>query len=354
MGIEIDFLPVGDAACSGDAICVRYGNDLGGYTVHVVDGGFTSTTDSIIEHLNRHYAPLQQIDHVVVTHADGDHAAGLIDLLENFRVGALWMNRPWLYAADIIDHFHGNWTLEGLIAHFRDSCDKLVRLEEIAQRKRIPIYAALQGAQIGAFHVVAPSRERYISLLPKLDLSPKTYTKIALDWFTEAVQKAASLIRETWTGETLSDNPPATSASNETSVVQVANIGGHKIVLTGDVGPAGLSEAALYAQNLDMLQPHFIQIPHHGSRRNVTPSTLDSWLGTPLRDGTIQRGSAFCSAANDDPDHPRGKVVNAFTRRGYAVFVTKGQIISHRGGGVPPRDGWSNLTPMPFQSQVEE
>ena len=44
MGYEIDFLPVGDGARSGDAIALRYGNLEGTraeQTVVVIDGGFT-------------------------------------------------------------------------------------------------------------------------------------------------------------------------------------------------------------------------------------------------------------------------------------------------------------------------
>ena len=50
--------------------------------------------------------------------------------------------------------------------------------------------------------------------------------------------------------ETLDGNPPATSASNETSVVQMATFGDRRILLTADVGPDGLNEAAAYAEDV--------------------------------------------------------------------------------------------------------
>ena len=37
-GFEIEFLPVGETSCSGDAICVRYGSPETGYTINVIDG----------------------------------------------------------------------------------------------------------------------------------------------------------------------------------------------------------------------------------------------------------------------------------------------------------------------------
>ena len=352
-GFEIDFLPVGESACSGESICIRYGSAATGYHIHVVDGGYASTTETIIQHLANHYNQPKRIENVVLTHADGDHAPGLIGILETYEIGALWMNRPWLYAAEILHNFHCNWSLQGLIDHLRSEYSTLVTLEDIAIKKGIPIYSPLQGAQIGPFVVLAPSRARYVGIIPELDKSPLVYNKTAMDWFTETVKKAVALVKETWTGETLSDTPEPTSASNESSVVHAARIDGQAIVLTGDVGPAGLTEAADYAAQYGIFQPAFIQVPHHGSRRNVTPTTLNRWLGTPVADSNTKRGTAFCSAAKADPNHPRKKVLNAFLRRGYPVHTTNG-ITKNYHHNFPGREGWTSSVPEPFSTDVEE
>lgn len=352
-GFEIDFLPVGENSCSGDAICVRYGSSESGYTINLVDGGYSSSTDTIIAHLNAHYGRPTRIHNVVLTHADRDHAAGLIGILEQYEVGALWMNRPWLYAKQIINNFHGNWTVPGLVRHLRDEFDKLVELENIAIRKGIPIYEPLQGAQIDKFVVLAPSRERYVSLIPDLDKAPQVYEESALDWLVGVAKKAAALVKETWTGETLSDNPDPTSASNESSVVQAALIDGKFIVLTGDVGPDGLTEAADYLERLGSYPPYFFQVPHHGSRRNVTPATLNRWLGEPLTDPNQSRGVAYCSAAAEDEEHPRKKVINAFLRRGFPVHTTNGEAKCSR-HNMSSRLGWRPSTPEPFSGEVED
>jgi beta-lactamase superfamily II metal-dependent hydrolase len=350
---EIDFLPVGENARSGESICIRYGSIATGYHIHVVDGGYANTTETIIQHLANHYGRPRRIENVVLTHADGDHAPGLIGILENYEIGALWMNRPWLYASEVLHHFHGNWTIQGLIDHLRAEYSTLVTLENIALKKGIPIYDPLQGARIGPFVVLAPSRERYVGIIPDLDKSPDVYTKSVTDWFSETIKKAVALVRETWIGETLSDCPDPTSASNESSVVHAAVIDGQAIVLTGDVGPAGLTEAADYAAHFNIFQPAFIQVPHHGSRRNVTPITLNRWLGSPVADSYTRRGTAFCSAAAADPDHPKKKVVNAFLRRGYPVHTTNG-IAKNYHHNFPARPGWSSSVPEPFSTEVEE
>lgn len=96
---EIDFLDV-ESDKSGDAIAIRY--EIGGRTlIHVVDGGFQDTGESLAAHIRKFYGAPRRIDHVVATHPDGDHAGGLRTILEEFEVGALWMLRPWLYAGEI-------------------------------------------------------------------------------------------------------------------------------------------------------------------------------------------------------------------------------------------------------------
>lgn len=313
MSYEIDFLPVGDS--NGDAICIRYGSP-NSFFVHVVDGGFTDTGDIIIDHIERYYTTTNFINHMVLSHADNDHACGLIKVLERFEVRALWMNRPWLYAAEILDKFHGNYTEQGLVKYLKDSHPYLVELEQIATRKGTPVYEVFQGATIGQFTVLAPSRARYVALIPDFDKSPTSYeTKSLVDSLLGTVKTAVDALKEGWNIETLDENPPETSASNESSVVQFGNIDGSRILLTADVGPEGLNEAADYASALGMLAPPaFAQVPHHGSRRNVTPSVLNRWLGSSVASDSVVRGIAYVSVGKDADIYPRKKVKNAFMR----------------------------------------
>lgn len=131
----------------------------------------------------------------------------------------------------------------------------LVRLEELAARQGTIIREVFQGAQIGPFTVLAPSRERYVRLIPDLDKTPQKYSEQAvlakaISRLTEAVK---DWIDEHWHLETLSSNPEPVSASNETSVVQMGVFGSEKLLLTGDAGPQALTEAADYAYSLGLL-----------------------------------------------------------------------------------------------------
>lgn len=356
MPFDVDFLPVGTNASSGDAIAIRYGGGLADHTIHVVDGGYADTAPGLIQHVRGVYGS-QAVAHVVLTHADGDHAAGLVEVLRTLDVGTLWMNRPWIHAAEIIHHFHGNWTVPGLIRHLRERYPTLVELETVAASRGIRVCDAFQGTQIGQFTVLAPSRSRYLQLLPDFDKTPERKTtadsgNVLVELMAKAARSVLRWITESWWEETLSERPEPTTASNESSLVQMAVIDGQQLVLTGDVGPEGLREAADYAERLHgRLAPSFIQVPHHGSRRNVTPSALDRWLGLIKAQGSAPVGKAFCSAARLDEDHPRKKVLNAFMRRGYPVDVTNGRHIFCHSGTA--RTG-EPLTPEPFSTRVEE
>jgi hypothetical protein len=253
---EIDFLPVGDS--NGDAICLRYGTDQG-FDIHVVDGAFAPTAQTIIDHITKYYTADPYIANVVLSHADDDHAPGLIGVLERFKVGTLWINCPWLHAQAVIDNFHGNWTLEGLVKEMRDRHPYLIDLERVAARRGVTVRDVFQGDQIGPFTVLAPSRDRYIRLIPDLTKTPQSYAeaKRPSGAFGQAAKDLLDRVGEYWNVETLDASPPPTSASNETSVVQLGVIDGEKFLLTADVGPEGLLEAAEYARSRGLLGPRF-------------------------------------------------------------------------------------------------
>ena len=355
MAHEIDFLPVGEKSNSGDAICLRYGDAQAGFSIHVIDGGFRDCSENIIAHIDAHYGAPASIEHVILSHADNDHAGGLVGVLEHYQVGTLWMTRPWLYAEELVSGFKYNWSADGLRQHLRDLYPTLVELGAIAIKKGTKIAEPFQGTQIGAFYVLAPSRTRYLALVPQFEKTPAAKADAGKSILGELLKAAAAWIKETWSGETLSDCPEPTSASNESSVVQLGLLDGKKLLLTGDVGPEGLTEAANYldSRSYPIQGLSFVQVPHHGSRRNVTPTVLNRWLGPPLANGSDpRRGSAFCSAAKDDPDHPRKKVLNAFTRRGYPVVVTNGTTKQHP-HDLPLHSGFVHVDPEPFHNEVE-
>lgn len=355
---EIDFLDV-ESNKSGDAITVRYQvNDL--TYIHVVDGGFQATGDKVVEHINKYYGNPTYIDRVVVTHPDGDHAGGLRTVLEKFTIGELWMLRPWHYADEIIDRFSRFSSVENLKTRLKEIYPNLAALEEIAVEKGIPIYEPFQGAAIGEFNVMAPSRKRYLDLIVESEQTPESVEeaeKSAMDSISailhEAARRLASVIRAAWGEEVFSPNE--TSAENEMSVVQYANIAGIKILLTGDVGRSGLTEAADFAPQVGLILPGIdrFQVPHHGSRRNVSTEILDRWLGERLPElSSTNRFTALISSALKDEHHPRNAVVRALIHRGAGVFSTEGKSVCSFSNSAPTR-GWTNATAYTYPEEQE-
>lgn len=357
---EIDFLPVGNGKCSGDAICIRYGTP-DNYKVMVYDGGTKESGEKLVEHIKLHYGT-SHVDYVVCSHPDADHASGLSVVLENLSVGQLWMHRPWEYSEDIRQYFKdGRITDESLAARLQDKMADAYALEELALKKGIPVHEPFKGSQIGAFHVMSPDSGWYVhTLIPDFAKSPEKKQAADVDdsflksLFASAKDAVAG-IAESWGFETLREDV-STSAENESSVVLYGVIAERGILLTGDAGVQALTATASYAESHTVSLPDslkFAQVPHHGSRNNVSPSVLDRLIGpktySPVSDARL---TAFVSAAEGSEVHPRKMVVNGFLRRGAKVIATKGQSKWHQ-HNMKWRDDWVVAESLTFFEEVE-
>lgn len=353
---EIDFLDV-EAKSSGDAICLRY--EVNGQAlIHVVDGGYQKTGEAVVKHLNAFYDAPKFIDHVVCTHNDGDHAGGLQTVLESFQVGTLWMLRPWLYAQELLPRFPTYNDAKRLESRLRSAYANLAALEEIAIRRKIDIKDPFQGAQIGAFHVMAPTPKRYKDLIVDSNKTPETaqdegVLSRAGAFLAEAAKQATALMRAVWGDEYFPGGE--TSAENEMSVVQFAYLNARKILLTGDTGRAGLREIIDYAPQVGLVLPGIdrFQVPHHGGRHNVNTQLLDELLGPRYQRRPVTHDfTAVISSAKADGDHPRKSVVRAMYHRGATVVTTEGQG-KRIYMGAPERVGWTAATPVPYPDEQE-
>lgn len=357
---EIDFLAV-ETAKSGDAIAIRY--RVNGVTyVHVTDGGFINTGKKIVEHIQQHYEGSTYIDHVVLTHSDGDHARGLKYVLDNSVVGSLWMNRPWLYAEELIDRFATYNSVDALRSRLRKCYPTISELENIAIEQGIPIYEAFQGTQIGQFCVMSPSRSTYLDLIVEsektpesIDESEKSIAQLLKEAISTASARMLGLVASLWGVEVFSSEE--TSAENEMSVVQAARICGKTILLTGDTGRRGLQAVIDYAPLVGLSLPGIdrFQVPHHGSRRNVSTDLLDQIIGKRLTDQSASSTTLFTavvSSAKEDVHHPRKSVERAMIHRGAYLIATEGQNIC-TSQNAPKRLGWTAVPGRPYPTEQE-
>ncbi|MER8970464.1 MBL fold metallo-hydrolase [Mesorhizobium sp. C280B] len=368
MHCEVEFLPVGSGSKAGDAIVVRYG-DAADYHLILVDGGHAETGDNIVAHLKKQFGPFPVLEHVVLTHSDADHASGLRTVLSEIPVRNLWMHIPWLLAEESRHLFSDKrWTPEGLKAAVKAEYGTISEIYDLAVEAGCNIFFPFQGADIGPFRVCSPKRATYNYLLPQFEKTPDpdqgaieaAHIWIGKESLTHKIFEAAKAAlqgwtEETWDNERLKDGG-ITSASNESSVVLYGAFENNaRVLLTGDTGVSGLWWTASYAESvgLPLQQFTFVQIPHHGSRRNVGPTVLTKLLGEKQPEGAAYRFSAYVSAPKDDAKHPRRMVLNAFKRRGGLIIATQGGSKVHW-GGFPARPGYSVAEGLPFYTQVEE
>ena len=370
MFCEVEFLAVGEASSAGDAIIVKYGN-LNDYKLMVVDGGTTKTGETLVEHLKSHFGQSVILEDVVLTHSDNDHASGLREVLNEIPVKNLWVHIPWLLSAEAIQLFKNpNWTETGLNNSIKAEYSIISELLDIAIEKGIDVYYPFQGSQIGPFTVLSPTRYSYIHLLPQFEKTPEANQELLESvnfWIgkedSSLISQLMKLLQEqaqkwtdeSWNNERLKDGG-VTSASNESSVVMYADIGeGRRYLLTGDAGVNALLWAAEYAESRGFILQNFsfVQVPHHGSRRNVGPTILNRLIGPIQPVNSPKRFSCFVSAPKDDSKHPRKIVLNAFTRRGGNVKVTAGTNWLHY-GGFPPRSGYNSTIDLPLYASVED
>ena len=357
-GFELDFLPVGTGAKSGDAIAMRIGIPDVVADLVVIDGGSLESGRALVDHIRDRYGNPTYIANVVCTHPDDDHTSGLREVVDAFAIGTLWIHQPWLHAAELVPAFRYNWSEAGLEKHLKECFSIPFELCEAAAAKGAQLAEPFQGSTIGGLSVLAPSYSRYLELVPQMNRTPvaRSMAEAAGSMF-KAVRDTVLSVFETWSWETLGTPKPGdTSATNETSVVLFGDFGDCRVLLTGDAGVEGLAEAFGYAAaaGLPFRQPDCVQMPHHGSRRNVSPALLTELLGAPLDvEGATRSGWAVASASAGDAHHPRKVVQNAFRRRGYRCTQTHGLTLTytHR---YPQRSGIVAMPAEPFHNYVEE
>jgi beta-lactamase superfamily II metal-dependent hydrolase len=361
MPFEIDFLPVGSGQSSGDAIALRY-HDGTQWRVMVIDAGYAETGEALCDHVRRNYGT-DVIDFLVSTHPDNDHMSGLRVVLENMRVGRFWMSVPAFHAEQLLPLFQSRrWLVENLASELRRQYSYVTELVNLASSRGVVVAPPFQGERIGPFTVLTPSLQMYLGLLPQFRDTPPPDRDLlqTLGVWMQGIGRRISrginyIVPENWQTETLREGG-ITSAENESSVVLYGDLGCGGILLTSDIGLKGMVEAVRFAavSGINLSGSLWVfQVPHHGSRNNISPTVLNHLIGFPVSEGSKRNPHCIITAGAEDPTHPRQVVVNALIRRGVNAFVTRGTTITfwHE---VEMRRGLVSLNPLQFSSRVEE
>lgn len=354
MGYEVDYLPVGDGEKGGDAIILRYG-DLHGerdnQNIVVIDGGTKESGVAIVDHIKKYYKT-EYVDTVICSHLHSDHASGLTEVLENLKVGKLLMHLPWEHSDDIKNMFtDGRLTTKGLKEKMEKSLNSIKNLEKLAEEKNVSIIEPFEGLSIyndGSLIILGPSDEYYKELLANCEFLPKI--KEEFNIFEEAKDFGKTIIK--WLSETVDlvtetlGDDGETSPENNSSAIVLFQSENQKLLFTGDAGIPAIIKAVEHAafMGIDLRNINFLDVPHHGSKRNISKTLLNH----------LMPEIAFISAPKEgDPKHPSRKVVNALKRRNCKVIATKGKKIWHS-NNAPIRMDYGPVSEEPFHDQVED
>jgi beta-lactamase superfamily II metal-dependent hydrolase len=360
MGYEIDFLGVGEESKSGDAIALRFGNLYGSreeQTVVIIDGGFKSTGTALVNHIRSHYGT-DMVDIVINTHPDQDHINGLETVMNELVVKELWIHKPWDHNQGLASKFKdGRMTDNSVSERLKQNLEKAWSLVKLAESKGIVIREPFTNLADSTYSlkVLGPSVEYYDSLVPDFDGMPERVSVVhSLESFIEKTASAIKRFFTTWGDDQINDEG-VTSARNNSSVITQLVIDGKRLLFTGDAGIESLTLAADQVECcLSGAELKFIQIPHHGSKRNIGKSVLNRLVGEPVGEGVSRGITAIASTAKaGEPKHPRKAVMNAFTHRGVNAVATRGCNIRHH-YDAPVRDGWNSLNPEPYHYQYDE
>jgi beta-lactamase superfamily II metal-dependent hydrolase len=268
-GLEVDMLSLGNA----DAILVTHWSNSNAVRV-LIDGGNSSDADKVLAKLQE--LRVGHLHHVVCTHPHNDHAAGLVGVLGSkaVTVGKFWMHLPWAHIN--IQQLTATLSRAGQskVANIvRASLDTSQQLYHLAEARKIPLAEPFDKVTIGPLYVCGPTVEFYRALLLEFsDLEKLQEHETAL------AAHERKVMAEDFLSGVLLDGRPAvddtgelggarTEPENDTSVILTAAHNGARFLLTADAGVPAL-QAAISRYVLSSL--NWMQIPHHGSRRNLT------------------------------------------------------------------------------------
>lgn len=316
----IRFFKVGTGAKGGDAILIRLFDDNGGEHLALIDGGYKETGEGIVKYIKSECST-NHIDVVFNTHPDRDHISGLVSVLEDddITVGFVVMNRPWKDAKFTKEMFDDKRiTDKSLIKRLKDAFTQADEIEAIAKEKEIKICSGFAGNNWndGVITVLSPSKALYKRGLLGSEKTPESYIEAGLGDYVPTTYTEEDYVK----GKEIEwYDDENTSAVNQTSLVLSLHIGNYKMLLTGDAGKEALNAALdFYEANIGSPRDfNVVQLPHHGSRKNIDPGILGRF-DTP-------EYIISCPPDGEGEGHPSRRLMNKILelRPDAKIYVTK-------------------------------
>ncbi len=321
MALEIDMLSVGN----GDAIIIRTSDNTNEHVV-LIDAGHHSDGETVINHIEKWTTRKDVIDLLISTHPHDDHIGGLLEVLDKMKVQEVLIHDPNTFQEQI-KSLKSIATREQT-ERAKKSLDSLNKVIDKIDCKGIPCkqpftgveYELLDGATLT---IVGPTEEFYTNLAPQIKSRQEQTTTYSRS-----------------DAEVVDENDDA-SPFNNSCVITLLTYKGSKYLFTADAGPKSF-DSVIECSSEDLSNVHWMQIPHHGSKSNITSELIDYFSPEV----------AYVSAKGGDGIHPSPEVVRLFQKQGCKVYGTfKDGSLRHRNGNAPDRERY--VTADPLNSNAE-
>lgn len=279
--LSIEILPAGH----GDCIWIECGDPDAPRRI-LIDGGATGTYKRSLQRKLEKLGDKERIfELLVVTHIDGDHITGILDLLKDneigFRAKDVWFN-GYRHLPDeeisTLGPVQGEMLTDYLVRpgiRWNAAFDKgAVVVPNSGQLPR----RELEGNVY--LTVLSPTLEDLARLKPKWEdevvkagLDPNAKRPEEVETAPEVELLDASLpdVDELCAIPFSEDN----SEANGTSIALLLEFEGHRLLLAGDAHPSVVRDSVHRLQK-GKLHIAACKLPHHGSKANVAPGLLQS------------------------------------------------------------------------------
>jgi beta-lactamase superfamily II metal-dependent hydrolase len=340
-GIEVDMLNLGNA----DSILVSCWKN-GKADRILIDGGNTSDSDKVLAFLKER--SVSYLNHIVCSHPHDDHVGGLIGIVKSKDIdfGHAWIHLPWKHVdqtmlTTVLNR--GEVTAKRVVKIIKESVQSSQDFVKVVTDRGKPVAEPFQGGHIGFLFVCGPSQQFYEQLLKDFTdlekLKLMEASRIAYEKLNELedLQEATAQLGKK-DAEGLGQAPTEPENNSSTILWMTHPEGG--LLFTADAGVEALTAVnQVYVNGLSNLR--WMQIPHHGSRRNVNEELIKYF----------KPKEAFVSA-DGTKKHPRRAVVNAFKEADTKVYSTHYTLDGAGGnlwlplGEVPLRSNYISATPL--------
>ncbi|KAF2519271.1 hypothetical protein E0W68_05755 [Flavobacterium salilacus subsp. salilacus] len=340
MDFVIDFIYVGD----GDGIVIWGRNPNESDFVFFLDGGSQGYGKKIVEHYRNWIEPnlyKKRTLAFINSHPHTDHINGLIEIVNELGNDLSWgfYNDPVKF---ITEELRENIKKSALkeedkdIVHLYKSFQKVHELNELCTKYKIEQKEALSEIfNYKEIKVVSPTREFYIEkvqqftnidFLKKVDF--KTKSSIDIDEYEENI-KPCIIVDE---------KNDASPENLSATVIELTDSKNRRYLLTSDAGVESFDD--MEKNGFDCEELHIVQLPHHGSRRNVNTKWLSKF-----------NPDMYLVSAEGNKKHPRKAVISCVKKNlpncnVYSTHKMKGVLSYTTNREIFPTRNWESAEPI--------